>query len=175
MVNTVFKLAAGFKLAAEFKLAAGFKLVAGFNINAVVTALALTLSGCGAESDDGSVRYTLTMVFSSLTANAGKNIYAALSRPNANIIEKSAIIAGPTVSIVMPQNLDEGGTYQVNAFIDVNNNGTCEGPGSEPGWVDTTPVVTGDITLTFDLVTTPQKNPCATFAQPIFLANIPRG
>jgi hypothetical protein len=129
--------------------------------------LALGLSGCGADNDDGSVKFTLTMVFSSLTTHAGKNIFAALSKTSANIVEKSAIIAGPTVSIVMPQNLDEGGTYQVNAFIDANNNGTCDGLDTEPGWIDTTPIVTSDVTLTFDATTTPKKNPCATFAQPL--------
>lgn len=131
-------------------------------------------TNCGADDANTEIDsvslfhygYHFTLKATGMATYTGKTLNVVVREANA-----SAKIAA-TLSGTIPSSgaltlsdkwvLRKGGSYTLSFYIDANNNGACDAPGTDPGWVRPITDVTTDVVVAFTY-TGSFQDPCSAF------------
>lgn len=115
--------------------------------------LSLGLAACGDDDDDGGFDgdYTLTMIATEFGPHNGQTVHVAVTEAGSmEVIARDEItVANDAFSFAWPLIMKAGHSYEIHYYADSNDNGQCDMPPIDHGWLVEVHLrdVSGDVTI----------------------------
>jgi len=115
--------------------------------------LVLGLAACNGDDDDttdsgAAATYDLTVNGTGFDPHNGQTLEIAVLASDDTVIDtQSTTVADGAFSFSWTDALDEGATYTVHYYADLNESGGCDSPPDDHGWERTIDAVSADVVL----------------------------